>query len=395
MKTQAIILAAGKSTRTYPLTLTKPKPLLKVANKELLAHNLEQLQGIVDEAIIVVGYMKEQIIERFGESFKKIKIRYIEQKTQDGNGNAVLLCKEYIKDKFLVMNGDDLFSKKDIKKCVKHDYSVLGNKASDLSRFGEILLKDNAVSEIREKPGNKPGIANTGLYVFDKAVFSYELKKSPRGEYEITDFIKHLVDDNKRVDCETVEGYWLPITYPWNMLEANEALLSSTKTKIKGIVEKGVTIKGEVVVGEGTVVKSGAYIEGPVVIGENCIIGPNCYIRSSTTIGNKSKIGNAVEVKNSVIGDNTSIGHLSYVGDSVIGNNVNFGAGTITANLRHDDANVTSPVKGDLVDTGRRKIGGIVGDDVHTGINTSIYPGRKIWAGKTTLPGENVKKDIE
>jgi bifunctional UDP-N-acetylglucosamine pyrophosphorylase/glucosamine-1-phosphate N-acetyltransferase len=131
------------------------------------------------------------------------------------------------------------------------------------------------------------------------------------------------------------------------------------------------------------------------MIGENCTIGPNCFIRSCTTIGNDSKVGNAVEIKNSIIGDNTSIGHLSYVGDSVIGDYVNLGAGTITANLRHDDKNISSPVKGDMVDSGRRKLGAIIGDNVHTGINTSIYPGRKIWPEKTTLPGEIVSKDVE
>jgi UDP-N-acetylglucosamine diphosphorylase / glucose-1-phosphate thymidylyltransferase / UDP-N-acetylgalactosamine diphosphorylase / glucosamine-1-phosphate N-acetyltransferase / galactosamine-1-phosphate N-acetyltransferase len=92
--------------------------------------------------------------------------------------------------------------------------------------------------------------------------------------------------------------------------------------------------------------------------------------------------------------DNTSIGHLSYVGDSVIGENVNLGAGFIVANLRHDNADVKSTVKGKLISSKRRKLGTIIADNVKTGIRTTIYPGRKIWPGKTTLPGEIVKKDI-
>jgi bifunctional UDP-N-acetylglucosamine pyrophosphorylase/glucosamine-1-phosphate N-acetyltransferase len=246
-----------------------------------------------------------------------------------------------------------------------------------------------------EKPAEeKKGYANTGLYVFTKDIFKYELKKSVRGEYEITDYVKSLLYDKIKVDYETAD-LWLPVSYPWSLLEANEYFLGQIKTRNYGTVEKGATITGEVIIGKGTVVLPGSYITGPVMIGENCRIGPNCYIRAKTTVGNNSKIGNAVEVKNSIIGDNTSIGHLSYVGDSVIGDNVNFGAGTITANLRHDDGNVKSPVKGEMVDSGRRKLGAIIADDVHTGIHTSIYPGRKIWPGKTTLPGEVVDKDIE
>ena len=93
--------------------------------------------------------------------------------------------------------------------------------------------------------------------------------------------------------------------------------------------------------------------------------------------------------------DNTHVGHLSYFGDSVIGENVNIGAGTITANLKHDNENVKSMYNNVLVDSGRRKLGAIIADNVHTGINTSIYPGRKIFPGKTTMPGEVVKKDVE
>lgn len=167
-----------------------------------------------------------------------------------------------------------------------------------------------------------------------------------------------------------------------------------TKNKIEGTVEDGAVIKGIAVIGKGTVVKSGSYIEG-LLLSEKIARLPNCYIRGSTSIGNNCKIGNAVEIKNSIIMDNTHVGHLSYFGDSVIGENVNIGAGTITANLKHDNENVKSMYNNVLVDSGRRKLGAIIADNVHTGINTSIYPGRKIFPGKTTNPGEVVKKDVE
>ncbi|MBT3721649.1 NTP transferase domain-containing protein [archaeon] len=392
---QAVIFAAGKSTRTYPLTLTKPKPLLEILGKSVLKHNLEQLDGIVNEVIIIVGYKKEQIIEKFGNSFMSLKLRYIEQKELNGTGGALICAKEFLKNKFIVMNGDDYFSKKDIERCFKHEFCVLGKKVNELHRFGELVIKDNNIIEIKEKPQKKKGIANIGLYIFNDKIFELHLKKSPRKEYEVTDYIKLLSNLGKKVNYELVEDYWFPITYPWNLLDANEFFINNLKSKNRGIIEKGATVKGNVIIGKNTIVKSGSYIEGPVVIGDNCKIGPNCYLRQNTSIGSNCNIGNAVEIKNSIIGNNTCIAHLSYVGDSIVGENVNFGAGTKIANLRHDNLNVKSFVKGELVDTLRRKLGAILADGVHTGINTSINPGRKIWPNKTTLPGEVVNRDIQ
>ena len=153
-------------------------------------------------------------------------------------------------------------------------------------------------------------------------------------------------------------------------------------------------IDGIIHLGKGSRILPGVFIEGNVVIGENCKIGPNCYLRGSSSIGDHCHIGQAVEIKNSIILSHTSIGHLSYVGDSVIGHKVNFGAGTITSNLRHDGKNHRTTVGDQLIDTGRRKFGAIVSDHVHTGINTSIYPGRKLHPHTSTRPGEIVQKDL-
>ena len=354
---QALIFAAGKSTRTYPMTLTKPKPLLKILDKTIIEHTLDTLNSLIDEAVIIVGYKKEMIMKKIGTKYKNIKITYIIQKKQNGNGAALFLAKDYLKKKFLVMNSDDLFSKKDIKKCLKHDYCVLAQEVEDLSRFGELKIKDNSVTEIVEKPGKKKGLANTGVFVFSKKVFDYKIKKSKRGEYEITDIVKLLSKDGKKIVAEKIENYWIPISYPWNILDANELLFSKIKTKKEGIIEKGVSIKGEVTIGKNTVIKSGTYIEGPAIIGDDCVIGPNSYIRKNTVVGNNSKIGNAVELKNTIVGDNSCVAHLTYFGDSIIGDNVNVGAGTISANLRHDDKNISSPVKKEMIDTKRRKLG--------------------------------------
>jgi len=195
--------------------------------------------------------------------------------------------------------------------------------------------------------------------------------------------------------CSHVGERSFLIRHPWDFLRANEAHVGALDaTLIKGDVHPSALIEGQIQVGAGTRILPGVFIEGNVIIGENCKIGPNCYLRGNTSIGDGCHVGQAVEIKNSILLAKTSVGHLSYVGDSILGEKVNFGAGTITSNLRHDGKNHRSMVDGELVDTGRRKFGVIVGDGVHTGIHTSLYPGRKLWPGTSTRPGEIVQHDL-
>ena len=186
------------------------------------------------------------------------------------------------------------------------------------------------------------------------------------------------------------------IEHPWDLLRANEQLLAAlTQHDIAGEVHPQAVIEGFITLGEGSRILPGVFIEGNVIIGKNCKIGPNCYLRGHTSIGDHCHIGQAVEIKNTIILDHSAIGHLSYVGDSVIGAFVNFGAGTITSNLRHDGKTHRSRSTSEgLIDTGRRKLGAIVGDSVHTGIHTAIYPGRQLWPHSSTRPGAVVQHDL-
>jgi bifunctional UDP-N-acetylglucosamine pyrophosphorylase/glucosamine-1-phosphate N-acetyltransferase len=212
---------------------------------------------------------------------------------------------------------------------------------------------------------------------------------SERGEYELTDGLNAL-DSKEKIKIIELKD-WIEVGRPWDILVANEKLMPDVKAHIEGDIEPGATLKGMVSVGRGTVVRTGSYIVGPVVIGEDCDIGPNCYIRPSTCLGKNVRVGNAVEIKNSAIMDGTKIGHLSYVGDSVVGSNCNFGAGTIASNLRHDNANIKSYIKGLPVDSGRRKLGVIMGDNVKTGIHTTIYPGTVIESGHRSMPASELR----
>ena len=166
------------------------------------------------------------------------------------------------------------------------------------------------------------------------------------------------------------------------------------KRNIRGKIEKGVTLKGKIFVDKGTILKSGTYIEGPVYIGKNCQIGPNCYLRKFSQVGDKCRIGQAVEIKNSIVGDNSKIGHLSYLGDSIVGENCNLGAGTISANLRFDEKTINAKVQGKVIDTGRKKLGCILGDNVKTGVDVSLMPGVLVVPNSKILPGSVVFKNI-
>lgn len=394
---KAIVLVAGKSTRTYPLTCTRPKSLLKVANKTILEIMLDNLPTQITEVFLIVNYKKEMIQEIFRSHYKNIKINYVEQKETNGTGHALLQAEQFLKneDSFLVMIGDDYFSADDVAALMNSSPAILAQEEEHPEWYGVLSInKKNELVAIEEKPQKpKTNLVNTGAYVLSKEIFPLlaKVKKSKRGEYELTDAVNMFAKTKQIIVVKAKD--WQPITYPWHLLDVNKKLLNKIKFKNDGKIEPGVTIHGAVEIGKGTILKSGTYIEGPVLIGENCIIGPNCYIRADTTLGNKVKMGNAVEVKASILGDKTSIAHLSYIGDSVIGENVNISGGTIAANLRHDQENVKSEVNEKIIDSGRRKLGAIIGDQVKTGVHTSINPGRKLWPGIMTLPGEVVSKD--
>ncbi|MBR9675897.1 NTP transferase domain-containing protein [Candidatus Woesearchaeota archaeon] len=393
---KAVILAAGKSTRTEPLTITRPKPLLKVGNKELIKHLLDELVGLVDEAVIVVGYKKEMIIDALGEEYSGIRIVCVEQKEQLGTAHAVLQAESFVgEDDFFLAVGDDMYKKEDFEKLRKHDYAILGQRVENPSRFGILELRDeDFLKRIVEKPKEHVSdFVNCSAFKLKPKVFDYfkNVKKSARGELEFTDVISELCKDYKVRVVET--DSWMAVSYPWDLLKANERVLKEIRNDISGEIENGVMIKGRVSVGRNSVVMSGSYIEGPVIIGDNSKIGPNCYIRGSTSIGSNCHVGQGCDIKNSIIGDDSNIPHLSYVGDSVIGEGCNVGAGTVVANLRHDKENIKSMLRDELVDTGMKKLGTIIGDGVMTGVNTSILPGRKFWPNTSTRPGEVVEKD--
>jgi UDP-N-acetylglucosamine diphosphorylase / glucose-1-phosphate thymidylyltransferase / UDP-N-acetylgalactosamine diphosphorylase / glucosamine-1-phosphate N-acetyltransferase / galactosamine-1-phosphate N-acetyltransferase len=396
---QAVIMAAGQSTRTAPLTLTRPKPLLPVMNTPLMERQLNALAGIADEAVLVVGYRGDMIRERFGDAYKDMRLQYVEQREQRGTGHAVLQTADVIRGPFLVLNGDDLYDPADLARLAEQEYGALARTAEDPRRFGVYEIDDNnRVITLEEKPEQpKSNLINIGAYKFTPKVFEIlqTVAPSPRGEIEVTDAVQALAKTETFYVVHS-EGYYLSIGYPWHLLEANIYWLEHFLVPdIQVDIPPLASVSGPVHIGTGTIIRPGVVIDGPAYIGNNCILGPNCWIRPYTVLGDGCRVGQASEIKASVFFENAAAPHQNYIGDSIIGANTNLACGTTTANLRHDGKNVRTPIRGELVDTGRKKLGAIIGDNVHTGINTSIYPGRKIWPSLTTLPGSTIRFDLD
>ena len=394
---QAIILAAGEGSRMRPLTSKRPKVMLPVCGKPILEQIvLRAKQAGVESFVFVVGYGADAVKLHFGDGSNfGVRIDYTVQNRQLGTGHALLAAEAKAEDRFIVLNGDVLPDAESLKSMTSiKGNAVAAKRVPDPSRYGVFLCDDGHMKSVVEKSKKPPSdLANAGIYLFDRAIFDAleNTGMSERGEYELTDGLNALASKEK-TKIKIIElKDWIEVGRPWDILAANEKLMPNVRAHIEGEIEPGATLKGMVSVDRGTVVRTGSYIVGPVVIGEDCDIGPNCYIRPSTCLGKNVRVGNAVEIKNSAIMDGTKIGHLSYVGDSVVGSNCNFGAGTIASNLRHDNANIKSYIKGLPVDSGRRKLGVVMGDNVKTGIHTTIYPGTVIESGHRSMPASELR----
>ncbi len=384
---KAVLLAAGEGQRLQPITSTRPKHLIKLAGKPILQYCLDAVKTAgITEVIIITHYMSDKIQAYFGDgSNQGLKISYVEQKEILGTGNAASVAEPYVTGEFVLIYGDLLFAQDAVKQAVdlyrsaKPDAVMAVVPVDKPESYGIIEFGEGKkLKQIVEKPeaGKAPSnLANAGVYVFSSQVFEKlrNVKKSVRGEWELTDALTMLAAEGKTVlVAELAKDAWFDVGRPWDLLDANVWALKRMEPQVLGRIEQGAHLIGPVYVAESARVRSGAYIEGPVFIDEEADVGPNCFVRSGTRLGRKTRVGNAVEIKNSLIMDGTHVGHLSYVGDSVVGEKCNFGAGTITANLRFDDGEIKMTIKDKVVATGIRKLVVVLGDNVKKGIKALL-----------------------
>ncbi|AHB13239.1 bifunctional sugar-1-phosphate nucleotidylyltransferase/acetyltransferase [Dehalococcoides mccartyi] len=316
---QAVILAAGEGQRLRPFTASKSKVMLSIAGKPLLEYVIESLalNGIRD-IILVVGYQRERIFDYFGQGgHLGVQITYVHQPNQLGTAHALKQANDKIKGDFLVLNGDQLIKPSTISEFAKQPPQAVMVKAvngEDPRRYGVITSSGGLLTSIEEKPSiAKSSFINTGIYSFSMKVFDYI------GEHlDIPVVLQSMIKDKLDIQVAESHGLWLDIVYPWDMLSLNAAVSAELKPGVAGTIESGVVIKGPVLIGKNTVIRSNSYITGPVIIGEGCDIGPSVCIYPSSSIADNVTVAPFCQIKNSLIYSGNSIGVASVIEDSVI-----------------------------------------------------------------------------
>ncbi|MFW9969984.1 MAG: bifunctional sugar-1-phosphate nucleotidylyltransferase/acetyltransferase [Candidatus Odinarchaeota archaeon] len=408
---KAVILVAGEGNRLRPITASRPKPMIPLLGKPLLEYTILGLKKAgIDQFLLIVGY-KQEIIKKYFEKAThqlKVKIEYITQENHLGTAHAANYAKDFVKNEDFLMMYGDLFIDPEIFQYILQKYKesnydglITLLKVNNPQEYGIITLNSNElVKNIIEKPSpeqNVGNLANAGIYLFKPSIFKAieKTKKSIRNEYELTDSMQILINESsgKFLGCTINKYYWNDIGLPWQLFDVNKYLLDSIKNQNFGKLEENVKIQGNVYIGNGTTIRSGSYIQGPCYIGKKNVIGPNAFIRPYTSIENNCHIGMS-EVKNSIILSNTSVPHFNYVGDSILCENINLGAGTKISNLRFDNKTIKMNINQKMVDSGRRKLGAVIGPYSQTGINASIMCGKKI--GENTIIGAHtlINEDV-
>ncbi|MCS6977447.1 MAG: nucleotidyltransferase family protein [Gemmatales bacterium] len=208
----AVILAAGLGTRLRPHTLRTPKPLLPVQGRPILDWTLGALPPVIRRVVVVVNYLADQIEAYLNEQTHFADWTTVRQENPRGTGDAFRCCKNHLRsDRCLVLNGDDLYGAADLEELVRHPAAILVQKVEQARQWGVAFLKpDGTVERLVEKPDlDGPALGNLGAYVFPRTVLDWDLPLSPRGEYEITDYVTLLARTQAVVPVEA--RFWLPI----------------------------------------------------------------------------------------------------------------------------------------------------------------------------------------
>ncbi|MHA1934249.1 MAG: sugar phosphate nucleotidyltransferase [Candidatus Thorarchaeota archaeon] len=254
-------MAAGNSTRMLPLSANKPKHLLPVAGQPFIFHTLRALREAgVTETLVIYGYKGEELQKAIdARDWGRMSISYVLQSERKGTAHAAGYAREFAgSDDILLMNGDVLTGPDTFKGLIENskknrfDLTLTVFPIEDPSVYGVVEVEDGKATELIEKPRTDQmvsNLVNAGIYAVGQDLWDAidKTKPSKRGELEITDSIKMLIDENK-VGAYTIPSWWLEIGKPWDLLEANKTILSNAMRKIEGTVEEGAVIKGNTIV---------------------------------------------------------------------------------------------------------------------------------------------------
>jgi UDP-N-acetylglucosamine diphosphorylase/glucosamine-1-phosphate N-acetyltransferase len=314
---QAVILAAGEGQRLRPFTVLKPKVMIHIANKPILQYVIEALSfNGMRHIVMVVGYRKEQVQDYFGSGEKfGVEIDYIVQSQQLGTAHALRQARDMVGDSFLVLPGDNIIKPDTISQLVEVKPGIiLVKRQENISKYGVVTVKRGMVEEIVEKPQEATSkLVNTGIYALDRGIMEFIEE-----EGELPMVIKSMVARGYKIAAQETDGTWLDAVYPWDILRLNDIALGDISQSVAGIIEKGVTLKGAVSIGKGTVVRAGCYLVGPLIIGENSEIGPYTCILPTTSIGDQVTISPFSQVRNSAIRNGARVGAGSILEDTIV-----------------------------------------------------------------------------
>ncbi len=240
---QVVILAAGRGKKMGKLTVATTKPMLKLKGKPILEHKIEALPKKIKEVIFVVGYHSMHIIAHFKNYFNGRRIIYVFQNNLNGTGGALHLAKSILKDKFMVMMGDDLYQKKDLEEMLDYDLAIMGCEVSDPSRFG--MIKDNGkglMLDVVEKPKRSScKLANTGVYILNKNFFDYDLVSVADGEFGLPQTMAKMIPEHK-IKIHKAHA-WHPIGQAEDLEMTDEVLFDFIKNEVKKKPQKNEKVK--------------------------------------------------------------------------------------------------------------------------------------------------------
>jgi glucose-1-phosphate thymidylyltransferase len=328
---KGLILSGGKGTRLRPITYTRAKQLVPVANKPVLFYGLEALvaAGIRDIGI-VVGDTAAEIREAVGDGSRwHARVTYIEQDAPRGLAHAVLISEPFIgSEPFVMYLGDNLLNR-GITGFVEEfererpAAQILLTRVPDPQMFGVAELDGTRVVRLVEKPKvPKSDLALVGVYMFGREVFDSVKRITPsfRNELEITDAIQDLIDRGLEVRPHLVDGWWKDTGKLEDMLEANRLILDTLERRIDGSVDQASRIEGKVVIESGATVER-SVVRGPVIIGAGARIS-GAYVGPFTSIGDRAQI-RETEIEHSIVLEGATITDIANrIEDSLIGRHV-------------------------------------------------------------------------
>lgn len=391
---QAVILAAGQSSRFWPLNKDH-KSLTYIMGKPILYWTIK---GLVENGIteIMVVHSPESKIKEIldKENDLGVTIKYVVQEKPLGTGNTWWQAKDFVKEPVLFVWGNKVNTGEIVAK-MKEEVSkgaeaVLVGAETDSPWDYGVIKKDGDSLEIIENPKKNKEPSNIkiiGLYYFGADIYEYYEKLPKHHEADSVEVINNYIKD-KKTSLITLEKDVPALKYPWELFGILDILLKGSNVSKSAKIGKNVVIEGDVHIGNNTIIKDNTVIQGPCYIGDNVEIGFSNVLRGPLNIESDVKTGAFCEIKHSIVQKGTHF-HSGYIGDSIIGENCRFGAGFIAACKRIDRENIKVEIAGKKVDSGYKALGVVIGDNTKFGIQTGTMPG--ILVGSDCIVGPGVQ----